>query len=259
MTLEGSRIQERISQTERDLAEIEEQLETGEIDPEMAGRLRERYKAERASLLEQVAKGTNGSASEPAAVGLVTSRRLLGAAVLVVAAAVLAFGVVMAVGDGEPSVEGLASDVIAGEGVNLDDITNEQMEVVVAQNPDIAPMRLALADRYFAEGSFSDALNHYLYVLETLGVKDPSALANVGWMTYLSDVPDVAASFVEESLELQPDGGIAFWYLANIRFYGLGDAVGAREPLEQLLGYETLPDEIRVEAEKLLAEVEAAL
>jgi hypothetical protein len=97
-----------------------------------------------------------------------------------------------------------------------------------------------------------------MYVLRTLEVKDPAALANVGWMTYLSDEPDVAESFVEESLEVQPDGGIAFWYLANIRFYGLGDAPGAKEPLQQLLAYDNLPEQLRIEAEALLAEVEAA-
>ena len=120
-------------------------------------------------------------------------------------------------------------------------------------------MRLALADRYFAAGEFSSALTHYMYVLDTLEVEDPAALANVGWMTYRSGVPDVAESFVLRSLELQPDGGIAFWYLANIRFFGLEDPVGAVEPLEQLLQYDNLPSELREEAERLLIEVEASL
>ena len=171
-----------------------------------------------------------------------------------VAAAVLAFGVVRAVDDAAPGAEGVASDVVAGEEVN---ITNEQMEEVIAQNPDIAPMRLALADRYFAAGEFSDALSHYMYVLQEMGIDDPEALANVGWMTFLSDEPDVAASFVERSIQIQPDAGIAFWYLANIRYRGLNDAAGAIEPLQQLLGYENLPAELRTEAENLLAEVEA--
>lgn len=258
MNLEENRIRERIAQAERDLAEIEEQTEIGEMDTATATRLRQRYEAERASLLEQLSENA-ALAGETEPAGAVTRRRVVGAAILAVAAVVLAFGVVNAVGDGAPGAEGVADEVIAGEGVNLDDISNEQMEAVVAENPNIAPMRLALADRYFAEGDFSNALNHYMYVLETLEVKDPSALANVGWMTYLSNVPDVAASFVEESLAIQPDGGIAFWYLANIRFYGLGDAAGAMEPLEQLLAYDSLPEEMRTEAERLLADVEASL
>jgi hypothetical protein len=259
MTLETSRIHERIAQAERDLAEIEEQVTAGEIEADVAARLRERYEVERDSLREQLAGTAEVAADTPVSESLITQRRLVGATLLIVASAVLAFGVVNAVGNGEPAAEGIASEVLDDAGVNLDDITNEQMEVVVAENPTIAPMRLALADRYFAEGDFSNALNHYMYVLDTLEVKDPSALANVGWMTYLSNVPDIAESFVEESLELRPDGGIAFWYIANIRFYGLGDATGAKGPLEQLLAYEDLPDEIRTQAELLLAEIEAAL
>ncbi|MCP4304043.1 MAG: hypothetical protein GY788_04005 [bacterium] len=258
MTLETSRIRERIAQTERDLAEIDEQVLAGEIEPDTAARLRERYEAERESLRQQLDRPAATVENAPAAESLITRRRLVGAALLIAAAAVLAVGVVNAVGNGEPAAEGVASDIVDGGGVNLDDISNEQMEAVVAENPDIAPMRLALADRYFAEGDFSNALNHYMYVLDTLDVQDPSALANVGWMTYLSNVPDVAASFVEQSLEIQPDGGIAFWYIANIRFYGLGDAAGAHDPLQRLLAYDNLPDEIRGQAELLLAEVEAA-
>ncbi len=259
MTLETNRIQEQITQTERDLVEIEEQAAIGEIDVETADMLRIRYAAERQRLLGELNEEPSKDDHGLDAASLVTPRRLAGAAVLVVAAAALAIGVTQAVGSGEPAVEGIAADVLAGQAVNLDDISNEEMEVVVAQNPDIAPMRLALADRYFTDGDFSNALTHYLYVLETLGVQDGSALANVGWMSFLSGVPDVAASFVEQSLVVQPDGGIAFWYLANIRFVGLGDAAGAVDPLDQLLGYDNLPGDLKAEAESLLALVEAEL
>ena len=185
---------------------------------------------------------------------LFTGRRLAGAAVLIIAAAALTIGVVNATGD-SAGVEGVASDVATGDGVNLDAVTNEQMEAVVAENPDIAPMRLALADRYFVAGDFSSALTHYMYVLDTLGVDDAGALANVGWMTYQSGVADTAASFVERSLEIEPDGGVAYWYLANIRFFGLGDSAGAVEPLENLLRYDNLPEELRSAAEDLLEDV----
>lgn len=259
MTLKTIRIKERIAQTERDLAEIEEQAASGEIDADTSALLRARYENERDELLEQLAVDSTADDSVSNGGAFITGRRMAGAAILVIAAAALAFGVVAAVGDGEPAVEGVVSDVLAGGGVNLDDVSNEQMEAVVAQNPDIAAMRLALADRYFSEGDFSNALTHYMYVLETLDVQDAAALANVGWMTYLSGVPDVALSFVERSLAVQPDGGIAFWYLANIRFVGMGDAAGAVEPLERLLTYESLPDELKLEAEELLVEVKASL
>jgi len=34
---------------------------------------------------------------------------------------------------------------------NLDDVTNEEMEAVILENPNIFPMRVALANRYFDE------------------------------------------------------------------------------------------------------------
>lgn len=257
MNLESHRLQERVAQTERDLAEIAEQVEAGEIDPATAERLRDRYEEERAGLLSELAAEAEPVDSAAPGESFVTGRRAAGAAILVLAAAVLTFAVVNAVA-GTEGVEGVASDVATGTGNNLDNISNEQMEEVVAANPDIAPMRLALADRYFTAGDFSNALTHYMYVLEELEVQDPSALANVGWMTYQSGVPDIAESFVERSLELEPDGGVAFWYLANIRFHGLDDAQGAVDPLRRLLEYGNLPAELQSAAEELLADVEAA-
>lgn len=256
MSGEAERIQEQIGQVERDLVEIAEQEAAGELDPATFERLRTRYEAERAALLDELAGTATPAAAPEPTERLITGRRLAGAAVLVIAVAGLTLGVVNATGDSS-GVEGVASDVVAGGGVNLDDISNEQMEAVIAENPDIAPMRLALADRYFAEGEFSSALTHYMYVLDTLGVDDPGALANVGWMTYQSGVPDVAASFVERSLEIEPDGGVGYWYLANIRFYGLDDPAGAIAPLQNLLRYDNLPEELRRAAEDLLADAEA--
>jgi tetratricopeptide (TPR) repeat protein len=255
MSMEADRLREQIQQVERDLLEIADQQAAGELDPATVAHLRSRYEAERDALRRELA-GTDEleEITEPAE-RLITGRRIVGAAVLVVAAIGLTFGVVNATGDSQ-GVEGVASDVVAGGGVNLDEITNEQLEAVVAENPDIAPMRLALADRYFAEGDFSSALTHYMYVLDTMEIDDPGALANVGWMTYQSGVAEVAASFVERSLEIQPDGGVAYWYLANIRFYGLDDPAGAIEPLQNLLRYDNLPEELRTAAGDLLQDAE---
>jgi tetratricopeptide (TPR) repeat protein len=124
------------------------------------------------------------------------------------------------------------------------------MEEVVAANPEIVGMRLALARRYFEAGEFDQAIDHYMIVLEQ--EQDPEALANVGWMTYLSDRPDVALGYLERAIALEPDFAQAYWFLANIR-YALGDTEGAIEPLEQLLAFDAVPDEVRREAEAALA------
>jgi len=257
MSRDASLLEERIAQAERDIRELADQVDSGEIDAVSGAKLRERYERERESLLERLA-ADEGDTNTPEGPSLFTGSRLLAVGVVFAALIGLGLWLVSTTGNGASGVEGVAADVVSGNAMNLDDVTNEQMEEVVAANPDIAPMRLALAERYFVDGDFQNALRHYMYVLDTLGVKDPTALANVGWMTYLSDVPDVAERFVEESLEVQPDGGIAFWYLASIRYYGLDDPAGAIEPLQKLLEYDELPDEIRAAAESLLADAEAA-
>ncbi|MDJ0952101.1 MAG: hypothetical protein QNJ81_00350 [Acidimicrobiia bacterium] len=255
MTQPTGPVAERLAQTERDLAEIDEQVEQGELDAATAAKLRRRYETERAELLAAAEGGDEPTAEDTS--GRLSGRWLLGVGAVLVAIIGIGLWLVASNTEDNSAAEGVAGDVIAGEGVNLDDISNEQMEEVVAQNPDVAPMRLALADRYFAAGDFSNALTHYLYVLDTMQIKDPAALANVGWMTFLSGEAALAASLVEESLQIQPDGGIAFWYLANIRANGLGDAAGAVVPLQRLLEYENLPADIRTAAEQLLADVEA--
>ncbi len=253
MSQEHAPTDERLAQTERDLAELDEQVALGELDTETAARLRARYEREKADLL------AGDDAVEPTGEGRrLSGAWLLGGGLALVAVISVGLWLIASNTQDTSAAEGVAGDVVAGEGVNLDDISNEQMEAVIADNPDVAPMRLALADRYFAEGDFSSALQHYLYVLDTMQIKDPGALANVGWMTFLSGRPDIAVNYVEESLRVQPDGGIAFWYLANIRANGLDDTAGAIEPLQQLLAYENLPEDIRTAAETMLAEVEVA-
>ena len=75
-------------------------------------------------------------------------------------------------------------------------------------------------------------------------------------MTHLSGRSDVALSYVERALAIEPEFAQAYWYLANIRADGLDDPAGAAEPLRTLLAFDDVPDEIRARAEEMLAEVE---
>ena len=47
---------------------------------------------------------------------------------------------------------------------NLSNVSNDEMEAVISENPDIHPMRMALANRYFDEVNYSEALPHYMYL-----------------------------------------------------------------------------------------------
>lgn len=248
-------LDDQLAQVERDLSEIDGQVAAGELDLETAERLRATYRGEADGLRAQLAsQGSHDGGSKPQ--GGRVSRRVVGITVFGLAAVailILAAVSLTARPAGGSATGGVAADVLNGEQPDLDAITNEEMEAVVAANPEVIPMRLALARRYFDAGEFTPALDHYMIILDT--EQNPEALANVGWMTYLSGRPDVAATFVEESLARDPSYLPAIWFLANIRFEGLDDPVGAREPLEQLIAADDVPDDVRGAAEAMLEEV----
>lgn len=233
-----------------DLAEIEVQEAAGELDAAEADRLRQSYEAEQRAL-------ANADVVTEQPPPRNRSRAVAGAAILGVGAVALTVAVVVTVQDRAPG-DLITGGIAAPENTprDLSTVTNEELEEVVAANPDVIGMRMALAGRYFDLGEFSAALGHYMEVLNR--EQHPEALANVGWMTYLSDEIDTGLLFVERSLEVTTDLPQAYWYLANIRYWGLGDPGGAVEPLETLLEFDSIPDEIRALATDLLTEVRAA-
>lgn len=256
--MNAARIADQIAQVDRDLAEVDDQVEAGELDEMTADRLRRAYRSERGSLekqldaIEPLPAASEGTVTP---VGRSKTRSLVGAGVIGVGIVVIALVAVFSLQERTPAGEatdGVATDVLeGGGGADLASVSLGEMEVVVAQNPDIPGMRIALADRYVEEGDYSKALEHYLVVLD-LEPENPEALARVGWLTFLSGEPSLAAPFVERALVIDPDFPQAYWFLANIRME-IGDALGAVDPLQRLLAYE-LPAEIRAQAEALLEE-----
>ncbi len=230
---------EVIEEDRRDLAR---QVEMGELDDATASKLLSTYEAE-----------TKAPPPEPTSSR--GSRVAAGVTVMAVAIGAVGFAVVRS-SEARP-VGGLLTGGIVDDGPrDLSNVTNEELEAVVAANPEVIPMRLALARRYFNEGDFSAALPHYLAILEREA--DPEALANVGWMVYLNDSPDTAAAYLERSLEAAPDYTQAQWFLANVRLFGLDDPEGAAPLLRQVLATNDVPDEVRREAESMLAEATAS-
>jgi tetratricopeptide (TPR) repeat protein len=245
-------LRDQLAQVDRDLDEVGQQLDLGELDEATADHLRATYRSERRELEARIADLE--SAGEDSPDGPDRRRTLVAVAGVVVALAVVTLVLLNTVEQRQPGeliTGGVASDVVAGN-VNLDDITNEEMEEVVAANPTIAPMRLALANRYFEAGEFDLALPHYMTVLDQ-DQDNPEALASVGWMTYLSGRADVAETFVERALLISPNYPEAHWFLGNIRLYGLDDAAGSIEHFERVLEFDGIPDEIRSQAEQSLA------
>jgi tetratricopeptide (TPR) repeat protein len=251
VTVERDAIDEQLDQVMVDLADVDASEAAGDLDAVTADRLRDTYRDEMSQLEQRRRLLDDGGETPP--VG--RDRRRVVAGTVLMVAGLAAVAVLLAVtladrGPGDPAVGGVPGDVVGG-GVDLGEVTNEELEEVVAENPEVTGMRLALADRYFVAGDFDQAVDHYLVVLD----QDPdnaAALAAVGWMTHLSGRSDVASGYVERALAIEPDFAQAYWYLANIRADGLDDPAGAVEPLLALLEFEGLPDEIRAEAEAML-------
>ena len=101
---------------------------------------------------------------------------------------------------------------------NLDDVSNAEMEKVIELNPDIFPMRIALANRYFEEFDYSSALPHFMYVAqnsEDIELKS-LALSQIGWMVHDSGDTETSLNYIEEALTLSPDSLLAKTYFGII-------------------------------------------
>ena len=110
------------------------------------------------------------------------------------------------------------SQPIESTPINLDSVTNKQMEEIVQKNPDVLGMRLSLANRYLAESDFSSALKHFVYIAsnDQTGEFKPNALAQIGWMSYESGETILALDYIKESIRLKPDNILGNTYLGII-------------------------------------------
>ncbi len=248
MTGNRSALEQQRDRALDDLIAVRHQEAAGEIDPTTAAMLRTRYETEAAVALRAL-EAPPAAAPVPG-----RSRGRIAAAVagFTVAAVLLVVAVINAV---EPRPAG--GFVTGGPQTpttrDLDSVSTEEMEAVVAANPDIIPMRLALAQRYVEAGEFSLALPHYFEVLER-DERNAEALMYMGWMTYLSGDAATGVSLLEQSLEEVPGDMLATWLLANARYHGLGDRAGAVPLLHAVIDSGLAPPDIVAEAERMIAE-----
>lgn len=251
-TCQGVSVADSPSETARAMrAVIEEQVTEGSTDAEIISYFEDRYgswvvlapPARGRTLLLWLAAPVALAAGAFLVIGAVRRRpsiqtpgraRTVAGSGLVVGACLLV---------GWLAFQALEEEPVAQAGRDLSTVTNEEMEEVIATNPEVVGMRLALADRYFQSGQFSNALTHYREVLDRQP-RHPEALARVGWMVFLSGEPEVAARFEERALAEAPDYAEAKWYLANVRLDGLADPEGAIPLLEELLEVEDLPPDV---------------
>ncbi|MEX0795367.1 MAG: cytochrome c-type biogenesis protein CcmH [Acidimicrobiia bacterium] len=150
-----------------------------------------------------------------------------------------------------------AADVDVQE---LDDVSNETMEAVIAanqDNPQINGMRLALAERYFQTGDYRAAFPHYLQVAQDGQSTDDeatTALVRLGWMAYDGNGEvDTALTLLDEALAVSPDSQTALYLKGQVLWCGAGENDQAVELFEQVLADGDLEDATRSSVEGDLA------
>jgi cytochrome c-type biogenesis protein CcmH/NrfF len=253
--LERRKIEDQLGQIELDLADLDTQVADGEIDDATRFDLAAAYEAEAAPLRARLAvldrpepAGEDNEEQAPTPrSGPDPRRALLGAAGLLAGIAVVSFTLVRMADDGAEAIE-----VPTPPPIDLSNVTVEELENVVARNPDIIGMRLALAQLYMQQGDVQNAVVHFGEVLER--ERNPEALAWLGYISFQVDEIDTARNYLDEALELRPDYPQAEWWLANLLFYGYEAPEEAVPHLEAVLAATDLPDDVRIQAQEMLAD-----
>jgi hypothetical protein len=157
------------------------------------------------------------------------------------------------------------------DGRDLSQVTNDEMETVVAANPDVVAMRLALVERYLRAADSEQGLDGKKAQLErarfhageaaaraTTTTDQARSLRYLGWTTALLTDPAKGAGLLEQSLVKEPGNPDALWFLATVRFDKLDDPAAAKPLLEQLLA-SPVDDAQRQAVQAKLDKVNAAL
>jgi cytochrome c-type biogenesis protein CcmH/NrfG len=256
---------ERTDAALQDLEELEAQRAAGLVDDATAQRLWARYAREAvaheaAGGPEQDGDGTDGT-GEQAGTGGRWARRL--GVVTLVAAVAGALTIGLDVGDRAPGGFVTGNEAVgppstaAGGGRDLSQVTNEELEQVIAQNPDIVPMRARLAHRYLDDGDLDRAVEHYLQVLDR--DDHPEAMSHLGWILFTQGRADLAAPLLDQSRQLDPQDPEATWFQANLLLYGQDDPAPAIPLLEGLLRRDDLGETQRSDVETALRDAKQQL
>lgn len=250
------RDREAAEQALRDILELEGQVADGEIGPDRARELRHRYEAVAAGALTDTTspdhphvRPTDGRG--PRAWTLVY---VLAATIAVVVAVVLLPSTIVdrPAGGAVTGIEPIAGPPGAPPAIDPAAVDNTQLEQVVAENPEVIGMRLALADRYVAAGDHGAAMRHYVEAVNRRP-DDADVRTRLAWLLLQIGQTGPALENVDRALALQPDSVEAAWVQANVLIEGTGDVRGGTAVLDKLAARRDLPPEFRSRVEALLA------
>ncbi len=136
------------------------------------------------------------------------------------------------------------------EGRDLEDVSSETMEAVIAanlDNPQISGMRLALAERYYSSSDFGAAFPHYLAIAESESSTESqllTAFIRLGWMAWEgNEAVDAALGMFDQALAIDPDFSTALYLKGQVLWCGVGDVQQAEALFEQVVSQPDLPEQ----------------
>ena len=252
--------EDRRRQAIADIEALDDQVSSGELDAERATRLRRAYEADLADALAEERGDDDVANDDPTNDGPPPRRAgwVAGAAVVVIGLVVFAALMAGARGEGDPVTGGAPDSPSTTR--DLATVTNDELEAVVEENPDVVAMRLALVERLLVDGEIARAQRHaeQAAVRATGDPERARSLRYLGWTTALLGEAEQGEVLLVESLALEPSNPNSLYFLARVRFEFLDRPDLALEPLQQLGAIEMSPDQ-RALIDTLLADVEAAL
>lgn len=256
MTNLRSDLEELRDQRLHDLDDLERQVSDGDLDPEQAQPLRQRY--ERA-LLETVERlqSLPAQPTEPPRSASRLRRWSVPLTVTGIGVAVV-IALIGAVADRPEGGFVTGNEAVAGDTLSEQgrQASTDDLVAIVAQNPQVVGMRLALARRLIDEDRADEAVEHYLAVLEQQ--PHPEAMTQLGWLLFSDGKSDLAISLFEEALELEPTNPDALWFLANVELTRRERPERALELLERLQQSTRLDDRLSAEVDAAIADAERA-
>lgn len=270
MNPDRDRLEELRDLALRDILDVDQQVEAGELSQEEANELRREYEHQALDALNRLralsattepASATDSDDSDDVTQAhswraVVTGRRVLyalGISLTVSAAFLVQDSLLDRPAGGLVTGNEVLQPAPSSSPRDLSEVTNQELEAVVEANPDVVGMRLALARRYLDEGRYDLAVVHYGKVL-TQEPKNPEALTHLGWVMLQVDRPKEAAELVDQAVVVDPDLSDAWWVQANVRLYGLKDPVAAISSLDSLRARADLGPAVRRDVARLRAE-----
>ncbi|MGH3951237.1 MAG: tetratricopeptide repeat protein [Pseudonocardiaceae bacterium] len=270
MSPERELLEQQRDQALRDIVDLERQVAEHEIPEVAADRLRRTYETAAAHAIDGLEAAIAAERENPEQAPGAPRRSTARLAAYIAAAGVAVFAVVVLlpqhvatrpaggfvtgneVVQANPDMRTPAPSAPASAPRDLSKVTEAEMEAVIAANPDVLGMRLALAKRYVDKGEYDKAAEHYGVALKQ-DPGNPDVHAQSGWLLFKLGKPDASLRFVNQALRIDPGSQDALWFKANILIEGRNDPAGALDVLRRLGGRDDLPAHLRDQVNQLIA------